>query len=357
MASKADYLKKYLRSKGPRRLGGPLTRTSGLKLGSDEEQDVQVEGSRRSRGLSTGPAKKTLFKRLRKAKGGDKYLFENDDAEEDLPQSDEEEVRVVGEDGQTLVLSEADKKRVAELIAKEEGRGLRSWACPGRPTTISSKRQKASDQWTKAFLIEETPAQASHPASASTPCVVNDTRQVEAGNPSLSRGGQQSRSPSLRRRDEDLSPRRLMGNTDLPPLRATSRDRDLSPPRRRPQSRRPIASGTDEDLSPPRRTQSNWDSPLPQDRDLPSAIEKRQHASAAGQRKSKDLPSARQEQQRSASPQRVLRDAEERELSPIRRNGAGQTFDGEGSSGDANRVVTPRGTSGGASRTRSEAPR
>ncbi|CDI75490.1 GJ23850, related [Eimeria praecox] len=274
MASKAAYLKKYLR--GTRKAQPPSTAAQGgLRLGQDEELDLQP---RRGRG---GPAggpgargKKTLFTVLRRAEDGARYLFKDENAEEiddeELLDSDNEEVRVVGDDGQLLELSEADRAKVNELIAKEDEddydmpaahlRGLRgslrsrgsskgaskraSEDPPEDPSPHNSSSSSSNNSWKEAFALEG-------------PVCVGKPAPLPAASPYEQRGRRQQLEQQ-RDGDEDLSPPRRQGDKQQQELAATQQDRDLSPPRRKrdgdrdlsPPRRRPEG---DRDLSPPRR--------------------------------------------------------------------------------------------------------
>ncbi|KAL8446646.1 hypothetical protein Emag_004706 [Eimeria magna] len=308
MASKSEYLKKYLRAKGPARHGGAPVNSASLKLGSDDEPDERLERRRRCKGEARGPGKKSLFQVLRKAANGEKFIFNESEAE-DLPDSDEEEVRVVGDDGQTLTLSEADKKKVAELIAREEGRigPLRSRESPEAPPTSDG----ATEAFKKAFAIEELPNWTREPKTASTSGARNG-RETDQTELSVPRRTQQNRSPSQcrmharassspprtqqrgpkgfeRNNEIDLSPPRRRRGSDASPARTpqelpnarisgrASEGRDLSPPRRRgpiqavegegsSQGISSKPSDTARDLSPPRRREAS-----PPQRDLDAA--------------------------------------------------------------------------------------
>ncbi|KAL8447076.1 hypothetical protein Emed_004600 [Eimeria media] len=291
MASKSEYLKKYLRAKGPPRHGGAPVSSASLKLGSDDEPDERLERKRKGEREGRGQGKKSLFQVLRKAANGEKFIFNESEAE-DLPDSDEEEVRVVGDDGQTLTLSEADKKKVAELIAREEGR-----AGPRRshePSEAPPTSDDATEAFKKAFAIEE-PSNWTLERKATPPSGARNGRETDEADLSPPRRTQQSRSPSPSRKqsrvspssshaqqreargferntEKDLSPPRRRPGRDASPARTpqelpkarlgggATEERDLSPPRRRGpiqavEEEKP--SDTARDLSPPRRREAS----------------------------------------------------------------------------------------------------
>ncbi|OEH73676.1 hypothetical protein cyc_07960 [Cyclospora cayetanensis] len=198
MTGKSEYLKKYLKSKGPQRSRNPPSSGS-LKLGSDDE-DLRTEGQQGTFQKSRS-RKKALFQVLRRAPDGHKFLFKDSEAEE-LPDSDEEEVKVVGEDGQTLALSEADKKKVAELIAKEEGKELPSYAWKAGGFTRSpgdaeravrhlrqspgrdSEEPKQNERWKEAFAVTGPLLETARPPS--TPSLHGDRRDESEENTAVS---------------------------------------------------------------------------------------------------------------------------------------------------------------------------
>ena len=292
MPSRADYLKKYLR--GPRKPQGPPSGAQGgLRLGEDEELDLRP--GRRQGGAPGGPGGRggrTLFTVLRRAEDGARYLFKDENPDEmegdDLLGSDAEEVRVVGEDGQALVLSEADKAKVQELIAREEMEDDEDLRPGGAPTSLLKGRNRgplraqvapargeseeasspqnssssSSSNWKAAFALDGpvSVGESSHMCAAS-PYEGRDRRRLglpaegaddlpasrrhadtQQQNQQLHRNGAEQDSGS-----RDLSPPRRRPETDrdISPPRRTGTDRDISPPRRR--------KGRDQDLSPPRR--------------------------------------------------------------------------------------------------------
>ncbi|KAL8272268.1 hypothetical protein Esti_003785 [Eimeria stiedai] len=261
MASKSEYLKKYLRAKGPPRRWGAPVNSASLKLGSDDESDERLERNRRCGGEARGLGKKSFFQVVRKAANGEKFIF-NDSEAEDLPDSDEEEVRVVGDDGQTLTLSEADKKKVAELIAREEGRvgPLRSHESSEAPPASDG----ATEAFKQAFAIEEPSNWAREPKAASISGALNG-RERHKDDLSPQRRTQQSRSPSQRRVHARVSPLHAQQGGAKDPARGNKQD--LSPPRRRagscaspartpqdsPNARLGGRASEERDLSPPRR--------------------------------------------------------------------------------------------------------
>ncbi|KAL8426236.1 hypothetical protein Efla_005467 [Eimeria flavescens] len=324
MSSKSEYLKKYLRAKGPPRQGGPPKHSGRLKLGSDDEPDARLERKRRGAGEGKGAGSKSLFQVLRRAPGGGKFVFRDAEAEE-LPDSDEEEVRVVGEDGQTLVLSEADKKKVAELISKEEGRDDQGGQLAAVP-----ERDDAFEAIKEAFAFGESSG------------VIGQSERTALVRACSERGsgGQRDLSPSRRRQESqqrDLSPpnrRKESQQRDLSPPRQRqgSQQRALSPPRRRQEPQQG-------DLSPPRRRHES------QQRDL-SPPRRRQGFQADGRllslqeaSQARDLSPPRRRQEHQAVP-RTVRGEDfsparlSRDLSPARgfERGNGE---GGASSGDA----------------------
>lgn len=332
MAGKSEYLKKYLRSKGPQHSWRAPASIGGLKLGSGDEADVPIERKRKGSG---GPTKKTLFHVLRKAADGHKYLFKDTEAEE-LPDSDEEEVRVVGEDGQTLALSEADKKKVAELIAKEEGRGQRQQA-QGSPEIPSEGPAEEHNGWKTAFAIEEPLHQQAQPASAPTPYEQEKTSEaVEKGDLS-----------NPRRTERDLFHPQRPRDGDLSPPRRQQQDRDLSPPRKGRDRHSPSPMRRQQDLSPPRRRGEK--APHPQsgrDRDLSASRGGGNGDLPLLRRRDQDLSPPRRGQERDLSPPRRPQDLSSRRprgdqtkgLSPFPRTDPAQTNEALGVPGGVSRV-------------------
>ncbi|CDJ48208.1 hypothetical protein, conserved [Eimeria brunetti] len=279
MASKADYLKKYLR--GPRKPQGTLTGAKGgLRLGDDGELDLLPTSRKGGRpGAPGGRGRKTLFTVLRQAEDGARYLFRDENAEglrnEELLESDEEEVRVVGEDGQALELSEAEKAKISELIAREEKeededdlqqhrmqaahlsglkspRSARGGTLKGPPEGASEppSPEPEDSSWKEAFALE-APVRVGAPPHLSAACPYDNRER---------RGLARDEEP---RTDagRDISPprRRADTNRDIsPPRRKAGADRDISPPRRRADTDRgrdisPPRRGAHKDISPPRK--------------------------------------------------------------------------------------------------------
>lgn len=290
MASKAEYLKKYLRPKGNARSASRRApgSTGALRLRSDDEEDEREEVSKKG-GRGTPGKKKTLFQVLRQAPDGSKYLFKDEDAEE-LPESDDEEVRVVGADGQTLALSEADKKKVAELIAKEEGRVAPE---PRRRPSPSPVPPAAplNDKWKAAFSLDGALPEAVPPAPAPSPY---GARRVAEGRKSTD--DDSSFSP----KDFQSQKHQQESSSSSGRTHQAGHDEDLSPPRR----------GHDEDLSPPRRRHS---------RDTSSAGKGEQRAdfSAASRTQEKDLSPPRK--RRGTADVALSKREREEDLSPPRR--------------------------------------
>ncbi|XP_026190157.1 BUD13 homolog [Cyclospora cayetanensis] len=346
MTGKSEYLKKYLKSKGPQRSRNPPSSGS-LKLGSDDE-DLRTEGQQGTFQKSRS-RKKALFQVLRRAPDGHKFLFKDSEAEE-LPDSDEEEVKVVGEDGQTLALSEADKKKVAELIAKEEGKELPSYAWKAGGFTRSpgdaeravrhlrqspgrdSEEPKQNERWKEAFAVTGPLLETARPPS--TPSLHGDRRDESEENTAVSHPrrthqdlslqsmGSKKCTPSLRKRaqDTDSSPARGEQNADLSPPRRGPRDTGLSLLKkarstdpslscnRREEDLSPPRKGRNEDLSPPRR---------PRDKDLsPPKTRGSVDLSPPRNRHEEDLSPPRKGRNEDLSPPRRPR---ERDLSPPRR--------------------------------------
>lgn len=297
MASKAEYLKKYLRPKGnahssSKRAPGS---TGALRLMSDDEEDGRGDVNKKGKkGASTPGRKKSLFQVLRQAPDGSKYLFKDEDAEE-LLESDDDEVHVVGADGQTLALSEADKKKVAKLIAEEEGRGVQEFRRP--PSPIPQAAAPLSDKWKAAFSLEGALLEAAPPAPA--PSLYGSRSRAEW------RKGADDGSPSS---FKDSQSEQHQQECSFPSSRTQpgGQDEDLSPPRK----------GHDKDLSPPRRRRS---------RDISSAGNAEQH---------RDLFAASRTQEKDSSPPRKRRGADvvsskrerEEDLSPLRRGQAVDTI-------------------------------
>lgn len=256
MTSKPEFLKKYLR--GPRRPRGPPVNQGGLKLRSDDELDgclVPKQNASRAR------TKKTLFKVLRRDANGDKFLFADEEDEPELPDSEEEEVHVVGEDGQTLVLNEEEKKKVAQLIAKEEGwarprGGSREPKSPKEGVTSEVENPEVDNAWKEVFAIDESLAErAVSPVAAPSPYDKRRARrEIPADSALPVRQTDHSPSPQRRTTGKCIASRgrKTSQGEDLSPPRKGS-DRDLSPPRRSQRSLSLGREGEDKDLSPPRR--------------------------------------------------------------------------------------------------------
>lgn len=259
MTSKPEFLKKYLR--GPRRPRGPPVNQGGLKLRSDDELDACLVPQQKA---SRACTKKTLFKVLRRDANGDKFLFADEEAEPELPDSEEEEVHVVGEDGQTLALNEEEKKKVAQLIAREEG-----WDRPlGGPKEPKSTREGATSEienpevnnaWKEVFAIDESLAErAVSPVAAPSPYDKRRARrEIPADSPLPLTQTDHDPSPQRRTTEKCIASRgrKTSQDEDLS-LHRKGSDRDLSPPRR---SQCPLSlerEGGDKDLSPPRRRAS-----------------------------------------------------------------------------------------------------
>ncbi|CDJ60922.1 hypothetical protein, conserved, partial [Eimeria maxima] len=335
MASKADCLKKYLR--GARKPQGPPSGAQGgLRLGEDEELDLRP--ARRRGGPSAargGQGRRTLFTVLRQAEDGARYLFKDENAlemeDEDLLGSDPEEVRVVGEDGQALVLSEADKAKINELIAREEQeededvqhRGVsaallrgRRVRCRARGGAEAPLPKDNSNSWKEAFALEGPVGEVrSSYLSAANPYEERERRRLglQAGGEGTQIEEQEEGVAAARQdpgsRDISLPRGRADAEIDIsPPRRRADAERDISPPRRR--------ADADRGVSPPRRADADRNISPPRRADVDRDISPPRRRTDAGRDMSP--PRRRADAGRDISPPRKKADAD-RDISPPRR--------------------------------------
>ncbi|CDJ36169.1 uncharacterized protein EMH_0038350 [Eimeria mitis] len=385
MASKADYLKKYLR--GPRKPQGPPTGAQGgLRLGEDAELDFHPRSRRGGpRGAPGTRGRKTLFTVLRRAENGARYLFKdaNEDGvyDEDLLASDQEEVRVVGEDGQILELSEADKAKVNELIAREErededypvkprglptdhlsglrdprhARGRAPEGSPERaPEAVSEPPSPENSSWKEAFALEG-PVCVGGSSHLSAPSPYDERARLKQ---QLELSGQldpasRDLSPPRRRsatdRSGDLSPPRRRADTDgardlSPPRRRADMDRDgdLSPPRRADRGRgispprRGADTDRDKDLSPPRRRPDADRDISPPRRRRPSPVTSR--PAEAPRDSERNIPPQKNASREGRSEREATSEGD-RDISPMRRSPSSKAGSQEDGGPPKSRIV------------------
>lgn len=167
MASKADYLKKYLGpSKRRKSSSGSRGKSSGgLVLGDGEELDIR--DSAKKKGAARTPPAPQLYRVMKRALDGKSYVYVSDGGEEEEGSDSEDDqdggVVVVDAAGMAMDLQPSHRKKIRKILAQDEGRAppahplaSLSVGADGRVVFAEGVLQKGSDPQSRTSISQSS---------------------------------------------------------------------------------------------------------------------------------------------------------------------------------------------------------